>query len=80
MNLDRALPGIIHPVVLLSAFAVLWFLCLFCIFPIGLGAVDPKTGAPLTPRLGMKMLCATVMATLLWLAFYLAIRFGWLDL
>jgi predicted secreted protein len=34
----------------------------------------------LKPRLGMKMLCATVLAALLWLAFYLAIRFGWLDL
>ena len=34
MNLSHG----IHPVVLLSAFAVLWFLCLFCMFPIGLGA------------------------------------------
>jgi predicted secreted protein len=80
MNLDRTVAVILHPVVLLSAFAVLWFLCLFCIFPIGLGAVDPKTGAPLAPRLGMKVLCATVMASLLWLAFYLAIRLGWLNL
>jgi len=71
---------LLHYVVLFSAAAVLWFLCLFCIFPIGLGAVDPKTGAPLKPRLGMKMLCATLIAALLWLAFYLAIRFGWLDL
>jgi predicted secreted protein len=78
--MDQALPGIIHPVVLVSAFAVLWFLCLFCIFPIGLGAVDPNTGAPLKPRLGMKMLCATAMAAVLWLAFYLAIRMGWIDL
>ena len=78
--MDKMLPGIIHPVVLLSAFAVLWFLCLFCIFPIGLGAVDPETGAPLKPRLGMKMLCATVLAVVLWLAFVATIHFGWIDL
>jgi predicted secreted protein len=78
--MDKALPGIIHPVVLLSAFAVLWFLCLFCIFPIGLGAVDPQTGAPLKPKLKLKMLCATIIATVLWLGFYLAIRVGWIDL
>lgn len=80
MELDRTVAGILHPVVLLSAFAVLWFLCLFCIFPIGLGAVDPETGAPLKPRLGMKMLCATVMAVVLWLAFYFAVRGGWVQL
>lgn len=78
--MDGAISGIIHPVVMISAFAVLWFLCLFCIFPIGLGAIDPETGAPLKPRIGMKMLCATVIAAVLWLAFYLAVRMGWLDL
>jgi predicted secreted protein len=78
--MDGIVSGIIHPVVLLSAFAVLWFLCLFCIFPIGLGAVDAETGAPLKPRLGMKMLCATGLATVLWLGFYAAIHFGWVDL
>jgi len=78
--MDRALPGIIHSAVLLGAFAVLWFLCLFCIFPIGLGAVDPNTGAPLSPRLGMKMLWATGIAVVLWLVFYFAIRTGWLQL
>jgi predicted secreted protein len=78
--MDAIISDIIHHVVLLSAFAMLWFLCLFCLFPIGLGAVDPKTGAPLKPRLGMKVLCATVLAVVLWLGFYVAIRFGWLDL
>jgi len=78
--MDGVVAKIMHPVVLLSAFAMLWFLCLFCIFPIGLGAVDPETGAPLKPRLGMKMLCATLIAVVLWLCFFAAIRFGWLDL
>jgi predicted secreted protein len=80
MNLDRAVAGIIHPVVLVSAFAVLWFLCLFCIFPIGLGAVDPETGAPLKPRLGLKALWATAIAAVLWLVFYFVLRAGWIDL
>jgi predicted secreted protein len=74
------LPGVIHPVVLFSAYAVLWFLCLFAMLPIGLGTVDPQTGAPLKPRIGQKMLCATVLAAFLWLGFYLAIRAGWIDL
>lgn len=78
--MDAALPGIIHPVVLVSAYAVFWFLCLFCIFPIGLGAVDPQSGAPLKPRLGLKMLCATGMAAVLWLGFYAMVRAGWFDL
>ena len=78
--MDGVITGIIHHVVLLSAFAVLWFLCLFCLFPIGLGAVDPETGAPLRPRLGIKVLCATLLAAVLWLGFYAAIRFGWLEL
>ena len=69
-----------HYVVLFSAYVVLWFLCLFCLFPIGLGAVDPNTGAPLSPMLGKKALGATVLATLLWLGFYAAIHFGWLNL
>lgn len=74
------LPGIVHPVVLLSAYALLWFLCLLCLFPVGLGEVDPQTGAPLNPKIRWKMLCATIMAAVLWLAFYAAIRLGWIDL
>jgi predicted secreted protein len=71
----------IHFVVLFSAYAVLWFLCLFCLLPIGLGsAVDPESGAPLHPMLGRKALIATLMAAILWLVFYIAIGFGWLGL
>ena len=40
---------LLHYVVLFSAYAVLWFLCLFCLLPVGLGAErDPYTGAPLS--------------------------------
>ncbi len=72
--------AIIHNAVLISAFAVLWFLCLFCLFPVGLGPVDPDTGAPLSPMLGKKVILATGIASVLWACFYAAIRMGFLDL
>jgi predicted secreted protein len=59
---------------------VLWFLCLFCLFPIGLGDIDPDTGAPRSPKLRWKMICATIMAAVLWSAFYGAIWAGWIEL
>ena len=77
MNLAAGL----HYVVLFSAYAVLWFLCLFCLLPVGLGAErDPESGAPLTPMLGKKALIATGIAAVLWGLFYALISFGWLEL
>ena len=71
----------IHGVVLFSAFAVLWFLCLFCLLPVGLGAArDPDSGAPLNPMLLQKARIATAIAAVLWLGFYAAIHFGWFEL
>jgi len=70
----------IHYVVLFCTYVVLWFLTLFCLFPIGLGPVDPESGAPLNPMLGRKALFATGIAAVLWLGFYAAIRLGWLEL
>lgn len=71
----------LHYVVLFSAFAVLWFLSLFCLLPVGLGSErDPDSGAPLSPMLKKKALIASVIAAMLWLAFYAAISFGWLQL
>lgn len=75
------MPVFLHYVVLFSAYAVLWFLCLFCLLPVGLGSErDPESGAPLNPQLAKKALIASVIAAALWLAFYLAIGFGWLEL
>ena len=73
------IPGILHFVVLFSAYAAIWFLVLFCLLPVGLGAVDPKTGAPLTPRFKQKVIWTTVIAALLWLVFYAFVGFGWLE-
>ena len=71
----------LHYVGLFSAYAVLWFLCLFCLLPVGLGAErDPDTGAPLNPMLKKKAVIASGIAAVLWVAFYAAIRFGWLAL
>ena len=71
----------LHYVVLFSAYAVLWFLCLFCLLPVGLGAErDPDTGAPLNPMLKKKALIASGIAAVLWVAFFAAIHFGWLEL
>ena len=78
---DASIDHFIHYVVLFSAYAVLWFLCLFCLLPVGLGAErDPESGAPLNPMLGRKALIASVLAAVLWLGFYASIRFGWMEL
>ena len=71
----------IHGVVLFATYAILWFLSLFCLLPVGLGAeTDPETGAPLSPMLGRKALIATGIAAVLWVMFYLLIRFKVFDL
>ena len=71
----------LHYVVLFSAYAVIWFLVLFCLLPVGLGSErDPESGAPLQPMLKKKMLWSTGIAAVVWAAFYAAIGFGWLEL
>ena len=70
----------LHYVVLFSAYAVIWFLVLFCLLPVGLGSErDPESGAPLQPMLKKKMLWSTLIAAVLWAVFYAAIGFGWLE-
>jgi predicted secreted protein len=71
---------IVHEAVLISAFLVLWFLAFFCLLPVGLGDVDPQTGAPLHPYLGRKALIATAIAVVLWIAFYALIALHVVDL
>ena len=71
---------VVHWAVLVSAFAVLWFLALFCLFPIGLGEINPDTGAPQNPRLLLKMGWATIIAVVLWSIFYVLILTGVVQL
>ena len=73
--------GLVHGVVLFGALAILWFLALFCLLPVGLGAErDPMSGAPLSPQLGRKALLALGIAAALWLVFYALIALRILDL
>ena len=72
--------GAIHGAVLLSAFLGFFFLSLFCLIPVGLGEVDPKTGAPLSPMLGRKVLIALGIAVVLWAIFYALMRLHIIDL
>ena len=79
--MDSEIAKGLHYIVLFSAYAVLWFLCLFCLLPVGLGSErDPESGAPLNPMLWKKAKIATVIAAVLWIAFYFAIGYGWLEL
>ena len=70
----------IHGAVLVSAFVILWFLALFCLLPVGIGEVDPETGAPLKPHLSRKVGYATAIAVVLWLVFYALILLRVVDL
>ena len=70
----------VHASVLIGAYAIFWFLALFCLLPVGLGEVDPETGAPLSPKLLAKTGIATIVAAILWLGFYVSILMGVLDL
>jgi predicted secreted protein len=72
--------GAVHWAVLVSAFLGLWFLALFCLLPVGLGEVDPQTGAPRSPMLLRKALIATAIAGVLWLVFDALLWFGVFDL
>ena len=71
---------IVHWAVLLSAFGIFWFLAFFCLLSVGLGEVDPETGAPVSPKLGLKAAIATAIAAVLWIAFYAMILMGVFDL
>ncbi|HVV65598.1 MAG TPA: DUF1467 family protein [Rhizomicrobium sp.] len=71
--------GAVHASVLVGAYAIFWFLALFCLLPVGLGEVDPDSGAPRNPRLPFKMGLATAVAAILWLAFYVVVALGFFD-
>ena len=70
----------VHGAVLVSAFAIAWFLAFFCLLPVGLGEVDRETGAPKRAHLGRKALIATGIAAVLFAAFYAVIAAGMIEL
>ena len=65
--------------VLISAFVIFWFLAFFCLLPVGLGEIDPETGAPLSPKLPLKAAIATAAAVVLSAAFYALVLAGVID-
>ena len=77
-------------VVLASAYAIIWFLALQILLPIGIqsrdtnvlvnesGHADP--GAPHNPRIGLKLLIASVAAAVLWCVFYALVLMKVIDL
>ena len=79
-NTDGTVIAAVHVSVLIGAYAIFWFLALFCLLPVGLGEVDPETGAPLKPMLLRKAAIATAIAAALWVVFYALILFGVVDL
>ena len=78
-NTDGTVIAAVHASVLFGAYVIFWFLALFCLLPVGLGEVDPETGAPLKPMLLRKAAIATGIAAVLWLVFYALIVFGVLE-
>ena len=77
---DSTVISVVHGSVLFGAYVIFWFLALFCLLPIGLGDVDPETGAPVSPRLLLKAGIATAIAAVVWVGFYAMIRMGMFDL
>jgi predicted secreted protein len=77
---DAVVIPIVHGSVLVGAYVIFWFLALFCLLPVGLGTVDPESGAPLSPKLLLKAGIATVIAAVLWGMFYALMLTGVLDL
>jgi predicted secreted protein len=65
-------------------YIVIWWLVLFMVLPIGVKshdetgeAVVPGTtsSAPVAPRMGLKALITSVIAAVLWLAYFLVLKF-----
>ena len=79
-NTDAAVIPVVHASVLVGAYVIFWFLALFCLLPVGLGEVDPETGAPLRPMLLRKAAIATAIAAVLWAVFYVLIIARVIDL
>ncbi len=67
--------NVVRDAAFLGAFAIVWFLALFCLLPIGL-----REDAEPTVKLTTKFLWATVIAVVAWSVFYGLIRFGIIDM
>ncbi len=70
----------------ITLYIVIWWIALFVVLPIGtcpVAAADPASGwrgAPERPELRKKILLTTILAALLWGAWYLVVINDWLSL
>ena len=76
-------------VVLASAYAILWFLALQILLPIGITSGEANApadsrsgdpGAPHNPRIGLKILIATIAAGVIWAIFYALVLMKVVDI
>ncbi len=67
--------SIVRAAAFLGAFAIVWFLALFCLLPVGLSEDSEPTVKLIT-----KFLWATLIAAVGWGVFYGLIRLGVIDM
>jgi predicted secreted protein len=66
------------------AYVIIWWVAIFAVLPFGVRPVpkgDPgyAAGAPANPRLLLKVAVTTVVAAILWLGLYAAVRADLVD-
>ena len=64
----------------IAIYVTIWWVVIFAVLPWGARPperIEPghASSAPATPRLGLKALVTTVIATIIWLALDLSVRF-----
>lgn len=78
-----------HWTVLAGAFGILWFLALQIVLPLGNRTASEagetlvtgtEPGAPMRPRLGLKLALATGAAILMWVVLYALVLLKVIDL
>jgi predicted secreted protein len=68
----------------IAVYVVIWWIVLFAVLPWGVQTNEENTpghdpGAPVNPRLPMKVLATSAISALLWLALYAVIQSGWIS-
>ena len=66
-------------------YALIWFVVLFTVLPWGIQIPDnPEPGhapsAPVNPRIGLKLMATSVIAAIIWVIVWYAMRSGWISL
>ena len=72
----------------LATYFIIWWVTLFAVLPWGIksqeeaGEIEPGTmgGAPTKAMMGRKILATTLVASIIFLIFYLNVTMGWVTL